>query len=51
MANAWKADLTVAQLVLSADIERTASQLAGWSGARLGQDTIWWKLADQADRS
>ena len=43
MANAWKADLTVAKLALSADVGRTAAQLAGWSGARLGQDTIWWK--------
>lgn len=43
MANAWKADLTIARLALSADIARTAAMLAGWSGARLGQDTIWWK--------
>jgi len=43
MANAWKADLTVAKLALSADLGRAVSMLAGWSGARLGQDTIWWK--------
>ena len=43
MANAWKADLTIAKLALSADVGRAASRLAGWSGARLGQDTIWWK--------
>jgi ectoine hydroxylase-related dioxygenase (phytanoyl-CoA dioxygenase family) len=43
MANAWKADLTVAKLALSVDVGRAASRLAGWSGARLGQDTIWWK--------
>lgn len=43
MANAWKADLTVAKLALSADVGRAASLLTGWSGARLGQDTIWWK--------
>jgi phytanoyl-CoA hydroxylase len=43
MANAWKADLVVAKLALSADLGRAASMLAGWSGARLGQDTIWWK--------
>ncbi|TWT10622.1 phytanoyl-CoA dioxygenase family protein [Reyranella sp. CPCC 100927] len=43
MANAWKADLTIARLVLSADLGRAASRLTGWSGARLGQDTIWWK--------
>lgn len=43
MANAWKADLTVAALALSADIGRAAAALAGWPGTRLGQDTIWWK--------
>ena len=43
MANAWKADLTIARLALSADVGLAAAQLAGWSGARLGQDTIWWK--------
>src|SRR4051794_27225570 len=42
MANAWKADLTVAKLALSEDIGRAAGLLAGWSGVRLGQDTIWW---------
>ncbi|BBK41772.1 hypothetical protein STVA_17920 [Allostella vacuolata] len=43
MANAWKADLNVAKLALSADIGRAAARLAGWPGVRLGQDTIWWK--------
>lgn len=43
MANAWKADLTVAKLALSEDIGRAVSRLTGWSGVRLGQDTIWWK--------
>src|ERR1700743_13418 len=43
MANAWKADLTVAKLALSEDIGRAAARLTGWSGARLAQDTIWWK--------
>ncbi len=43
MANAWKADLAVARLALSRDIGRIAALLSGWSGARLGQDTIWWK--------
>jgi phytanoyl-CoA hydroxylase len=43
MANAWKADLTVAKLALSEHIGRAATRLMGWSGARLGQDTIWWK--------
>src|SRR4051812_20298613 len=43
MANAWKADLGIARLVLSRDIGRAAALLASWSGARIGQDTIWWK--------
>src|SRR3954451_25108740 len=43
MANAWKADLAVACLALSADIGRAAATLCGWPGARLGQDTLWWK--------
>ena len=45
MSNAWKADLTVARLALSADIGRAACALTGWSGIRLGVDTIWWKPA------
>jgi ectoine hydroxylase-related dioxygenase (phytanoyl-CoA dioxygenase family) len=43
MANAWKSDLGVARLVLSADVGRAAALLTGWPGVRLGQDTIWWK--------
>jgi phytanoyl-CoA hydroxylase len=43
MGNAWKANLTVAKLALSADIGRAAAALTGWPGVRLGQDTLWWK--------
>lgn len=43
MGNAWKSDLTIARLALSADIGRVATRLSGWSGVKLGQDTIWWK--------
>lgn len=43
MANAWKCDLTVARLVTTPEIGRAAAILAGWSGTRLGQDTIWMK--------
>lgn len=43
ISNAWKSDLTIAGLALSEDLGRAAALLAGWSGARLGQDTIWWK--------
>jgi phytanoyl-CoA hydroxylase len=51
MANAWKADLTVAKLALSESIGRFAADLCGWSGTRLGQDTIWWKAPKTADAS
>ena len=44
IANAWKADLTVARLVLSEDVGRAAARLSGWPGVRLGQDTVWWKM-------
>lgn len=43
MANAWKADLSVAALSLSRDIGKAACRLTGWTSAKLGQDTIWWK--------
>lgn len=43
MANAWKADLSVAALSLSSDIGKAACRLTGWTSAKLGQDTIWWK--------
>ncbi len=43
MGNAWKSDLTIARLALSADIGRVAAVLTGWPGIKLGQDTIWWK--------
>ncbi len=43
MANAWKSDLAIARLVLSEAVGRAAAMLTGWPGARLGQDTIWWK--------
>jgi ectoine hydroxylase-related dioxygenase (phytanoyl-CoA dioxygenase family) len=43
MANAWKSDLTIANLVLSSEIARVGALLMGWDGTRLGQDTIWMK--------
>lgn len=43
MCNAWKCDLTVASLVLSAEVGRISATLAGWSGARIGQDCLWMK--------
>jgi hypothetical protein len=43
MANAWKSDLSVARLALPEEPGRAAARLARWPGARLGEDTIWWK--------
>jgi len=43
MGNVWKSDRTIASLVLSAEIARLVATLAGWSGARMGQDTLWLK--------
>ena len=43
MCNAWKSDRTIASLVLSAEIGRLTATLAGWDGARIGQDSLWMK--------
>jgi phytanoyl-CoA hydroxylase len=43
ICNAWKSDLTIASVVLSEAIGRLSATLACWSGARIGQDSIWWK--------
>jgi len=43
ICNAWKCDLTIAGLVLSAEIGRLTATLAGWEGARIGQDSMWMK--------
>jgi ectoine hydroxylase-related dioxygenase (phytanoyl-CoA dioxygenase family) len=43
ICNGWKADYTVASLVLRAAIGRLCAVLAGWPGARLAQDNVIWK--------
>ncbi|MCU0536070.1 MAG: hypothetical protein MUD14_19450, partial [Hydrococcus sp. Prado102] len=43
MCNTWKCDLTIASLVLSAEVGRLSATLAGWEGARIGQDCLWMK--------
>jgi phytanoyl-CoA hydroxylase len=43
ICNAWKADRTIAAVVLRADIGRACAELGGWSGARLSQDNVLWK--------
>lgn len=43
ICNAWKCDLTLASVVLSSGLARTACELMGWDGARIGQDALWYK--------
>jgi phytanoyl-CoA hydroxylase len=43
MCNGWKSDRTIASLVLSSEIGRLSATLAGWDGARIGQDSLWMK--------
>ena len=43
MCNGWKCDRTIASLILSAEVGRLSATLAGWSGARIGQDSLWMK--------
>lgn len=50
MANAWKADLTVANLALSESIGRFAADLCGWSGASRAGYHLVEGSEDEADR-
>jgi phytanoyl-CoA hydroxylase len=43
ICNAWKCDRTIASVALSAEVGRLSAQLAGWPGARIGQDSLWFK--------
>jgi len=43
ICNGWKADRTVAGIVLREDIGRACAQLRGWPGARINQDNVIWK--------
>lgn len=43
ICNAWKSDLTIASLVLAADVGQACARLRGWPGARIGQDNVIWK--------
>ncbi|MDJ0690770.1 MAG: phytanoyl-CoA dioxygenase family protein [Xenococcaceae cyanobacterium MO_188.B32] len=44
IVNAWKSDLTIASVALSAEIGRLCATLAGWQGARIGHDSVWMKV-------
>lgn len=43
ICNGWKADRTIASIVLRADVGEAAAKLRGWPGARIGQDNVIWK--------
>jgi phytanoyl-CoA hydroxylase len=43
ICNGWKCDRTIASLVLSSELGRLTAALAGWQGARIGQDSMWIK--------
>jgi 2-oxoglutarate-dependent dioxygenase len=43
ICNGWKSDRTIAGIVLRAEIGRICATLAGWTGARIGQDNVLWK--------
>lgn len=43
ICNGWKSDRTIARIVLKEEIGRMCATLAGWPGARIGQDNVLWK--------
>lgn len=45
ICNAWKADKTIASIVLRSDIGAVCATLRNWPGARINQDNVIWKPA------
>ncbi len=43
ICNGWKADRTIASIVLREAIGRACATLRGWPGTRLNQDNVIWK--------
>ncbi len=43
ICNGWKADRTVARIVLDEGIGEATATLRGWPGARIAQDNVIWK--------
>jgi len=43
ICNGWKADRTLASVVLREDIGKVGAKLARWPGARVMQDNVIWK--------
>ena len=45
ICNGWKADRTVARILLAEDLGRICAELMGWSGTRVMHDNVLWKPA------
>ena len=43
ICNGWKADHTVASIVLREDVGKACATLRDWPGARINQDNVIWK--------
>ena len=43
ICNGWKSDRTIGRIVLKEEIGQLCATLAGWPGARIGQDNVLWK--------
>ncbi len=43
ICNGWKADRTIARVMLREDFGRALAQLSGWPGARIMIDDVLWK--------
>ena len=43
ICNGWRSDNTIARIVLSRKVGEFCARLAGWDGARMGQDNVLWK--------
>lgn len=43
ICNGWKADRTIARVVLQPKIGRACAELMDWPGARINQDNVLWK--------
>lgn len=42
LCNVWKSNYSFAQLILSKQIAKLATELTGWKGIRLNQDSLFW---------
>ncbi|KAF4676080.1 hypothetical protein FOL46_007958 [Perkinsus olseni] len=49
IVNAWKADDTVAGVVLSRELGSLVKAITGWESVRVAQDDLWWKAPATAN--